>query len=92
MTGLLIEIPDSTNELNIRGGGVDIRSTWTPPATRPTNVGANTWAFRSRETKTRNLSGRAGRITSDLFTAIGLALTDTCSGRKPMNSRLKSKP
>lgn len=72
---LEIEAKDSTDDIVIRGTGINLTSTWIPPITQPKNVDADKWVFRNSKEETLRLAGRDGTVNRSLFTAIGLELT-----------------
>ena len=71
---LELNVSRSTDDLAIHHEDLDLSSTWIPPATRPPNLDADKWVFRSRHEQPLRLAGLSGTATTDLFTAIGLEL------------------
>ena len=69
-----IEIPEGTEAVVLTGEGLRLQTVWTVPQTRPTAAKRECWAHRQRETYTHRLAGRAGKVVTDRFTALGLEL------------------
>lgn len=70
-----VTVPASAAPLRITAAGLELRSTWAPPATAPAAPSAGSWSHRDRRVRRRVLAGIEGQVVADTFEAGGLEMT-----------------
>ena len=70
-----VQIPPSTQPVEISSDSLSLRSDWVPPRTSPRSATSDCWRHRTRQTRSRQLADRRGQLITDTFTGLGMELT-----------------